>query len=153
MRIYTYLNAIPTAGTKNPAVVLQCVQQNRHPVTPISCFQGYIQLLELTVAHRERLLARELQGSLPAIPQTAAPTCHVSIQTQPTLAGRETHLKLLRPFSDIVVVLARMRRLEIRKAVRLVLVHPSLTQDSGVDIAHQDLANGIEAVSFAIMSV
>ena len=59
-----------------------------------------------------------------------------------------TYLQLLGPFSNILIILARMSRVEIWKGNWLVGVYPDLAQHARVDIAHKDLANRIQAMSF-----
>lgn len=57
-----------------------------------------------------------------------------------------TYLSLLCPSSDDIVVLAGMLRVEVGEGARVLLVVPDLTHQSRVDVAHEHLADGVDAV-------
>lgn len=60
-----------------------------------------------------------------------------------------TYLSLLRPSTDDIIVLARMPCAEVGKGARVLLVVPDLAHQPRVDVAHENLADGVDAVSWA----
>lgn len=59
-----------------------------------------------------------------------------------------TYRFLLGPSADYLVVLACMPRVEVGKGARVLLVVPDLAHQSRVDVAHEHLADGVDAVSW-----
>jgi hypothetical protein len=66
--------------------------------------------------------------------------------------GLGLYLDFLGPRSDIVVVLAFVTCVEVRECGWSLLVVPDLAQNGRVDIAHQLLANNIQAVGLPKIS-
>lgn len=63
--------------------------------------------------------------------------------------GGNAYLELLGPVLDVVVVFALVLGVEVGKGNGWTAVggfDPDLAEDTGVDIAHEDLADGVEAV-------
>lgn len=58
----------------------------------------------------------------------------------------QTHLRFLGPFSNIIVVLARMLGVEVWESFWVLWAVPDLAEDSSVRIAHEDLAESVDAV-------
>lgn len=59
-----------------------------------------------------------------------------------------TYLSLLCPSSDDIVVLAGMLRVEVGKGARVFLVVPDLAHQPRVDVAHEHLADGVDAMGW-----
>ena len=59
-----------------------------------------------------------------------------------------THLKFLRPFSNIVVVLAGVLGVEVGERAGVFFVVPHLSEDAGINVTHKNLAYGIKTMSY-----
>lgn len=63
--------------------------------------------------------------------------------------GGDSYLELLGPVLDVVIVFALVLRVEVGEGNGRTAVRggdPDLAEDARVDVAHEDLADGVEAV-------
>lgn len=59
-----------------------------------------------------------------------------------------SYLKPLRPLPHIVVVLASVLGVEVGERARVFLVVPDLPKDGGIDVTHENLADGIKTMCY-----
>lgn len=59
----------------------------------------------------------------------------------------DSYLKLLCPLSYVVIVLAYVPRVEVGEGIGVLRIDPDLAQHAGIDVAHENLADGVKTVS------